>query len=300
MQCTRPISIMRSLKHKGIFDVKNRNKPFVFQVPCGKCLGCRISRAREWSLRLLHEMHYHSDSIFVTLTYDNENIPKNSSINKRDLQNFIKTIRGLFYERDGRKIKYYACGEYGEVSSRPHYHLIIFGISISEFRDLSITKKSFEKYYKIPQWKFGMVHVGTVTYDSCRYVAQYIDKKYPGMLGEDLYKIQGMVPPFQLQSQGLGLLYARENMQRLSKDLHTTVRGVKCGLPRYYKKKLDIDSSLYEDFRLERFNETVKQIIKAGCKNPNEKPFYEAKILMQKERNAEIKAEIKKKRLKKL
>lgn len=38
-------------------------------VPCGQCIACRLNKARQWSIRCMHEARYHSDNAFVTLTY---------------------------------------------------------------------------------------------------------------------------------------------------------------------------------------------------------------------------------------
>lgn len=84
-------------------------------VPCGCCLGCRVAHAREWSLRLLHELGYWDSAVFLTLTYSDENCPL--SLSKRELQLFWKRLRKAIAPR---KIKYFSCGEYGDLYGRPH------------------------------------------------------------------------------------------------------------------------------------------------------------------------------------
>lgn len=216
------------------------------EVPCGKCLSCRIARSREWSLRLMHESAYWDHSTFVTLTYSDEHLPKNLSINKADLQKFFKRIR-----KAGHKIRYYACGEYGERYGRCHYHAIIFGLRCDH---------DFQQY-----WPFGIVHTGTVTYDSCRYVAQYIDKKYYGEKADEIYTSRGLAVPFQICSQKLGLQYALSDQERIKENLYITSRGVKVGVPRYYKKKLQIDSARYASRSIEKFIEIYRHYDEMGC-----------------------------------
>ena len=172
---------------------------------------------------MLHEMNSHVSSVFITLTYNEENLPSDGSISKAELQKFFKRLRKALGER---VIKYYACGEYGEESGRPHYHAIIFGVSLLE-RD--IIQES---------WKFGFIQCGTVTYDSCRYVAQYVDKKYNGDTAKKVYGEKQV--PFQLCSKGIGKTWALHNIRYLQENQNITVKGVSVGLPRYYTKLVDI------------------------------------------------------------
>lgn len=94
-------------------------------VPCGQCIACRLNKVRDWTLRIMHEAKFYKDNVFLTITYSPENLPADGSIHKEDLQLFLKRLRKALGEE---KIRYFACGEYGEKYSRPHYHLIIFGI----------------------------------------------------------------------------------------------------------------------------------------------------------------------------
>jgi len=191
-------------------------------VPCGKCMSCRVARTREWTTRIYHEMGYWSKKCFVTLTYDDENLPEDVSISRRELQLWLKRLR----KNSGKEIRYYACGEYGESFDRPHYHAILFGIG-SESVDLIREA-----------WGKGFVKVGSVTRDSIQYVAGYVRKKLNGEKAEEVYK--GRQGPFQLQSKCLGLKFALENAEQIQRDLGVSINGQHVGLPRYYRRKLDI------------------------------------------------------------
>jgi len=193
-------------------------------VPCGKCMSCRVARTREWTVRLYHESGYWSKKSFITLTYDDEHMPEDKGIHKRDLQLWLKRLR----KEIGKEIKYYACGEYGEKFDRPHYHVIAFGVGVGS---LDIVQKTWEK---------GFVKIGTVTKDSIQYVAGYVRKKLSGEAAE-VYK--GRQGPFQLQSKAIGLRFALENAEQIKSALGVTVKGQPAGLPRYYRKKLDIDTA---------------------------------------------------------
>lgn len=235
MQCFNPLAI----------TVKNQ----VFKVPCGKCMGCRIARRREWSVRIMHELStWKNCGFFLTLTYDDENMPDNQSLNKPDLQLFWKRLRKSI---EPKKIRYYACGEYGENTKRPHYHAIVFGLSLSEINTVMNSKgrmisKDIEKL-----WKYGFNVVGTVTTDSAQYVAGYIEKKLNGPEGQLEYAQTGRVAPFSAASLGIGRQYADENSQQIKQQLNITINGKNVGIPRYYKKRLEIDT--------EQIKERLKQ-----------------------------------------
>lgn len=207
--------------------------PFYLQkegiwVPCGRCILCRIQRAKEWSTRLCHEIGYWEKTSFVTLTYDPEHLPLDLSISKRELQLFFKRLRKNL-SQEGRNVVYYASGEYGDKFGRPHYHAIIFGMDNS-LADTETLKKS---------WQKGNVFVGTATYDSCRYVADYVQKKLYGLRSRE-YSDAGLEQPFSLMSQKIGLRWAEDNYNSLIRNKGLTMHGAKQSIPRYYVKKLNI------------------------------------------------------------
>lgn len=154
--------------------------------PCGQCLPCRINRRRVWTHRLILELYNHDAACFVTLTYDDEHLPSSGLLYKPDLQLFLKRLRRSV---EPTRIRFYACGEYGSVNMRPHYHLILFGIS-SDFSSIIDSC-----------WRRGMIHVGECTPDSIQYVAGYVTKKM-------IKKTDGIPPEFATMSRrpGIGFL----------------------------------------------------------------------------------------------
>lgn len=252
MQCTNPFF----LASQGFF------------VPCGKCLACRISKRREWSLRLLHQLSTTPDACFLTLTYDNDNLPQDLCVHKRHLQLFFKRFRKSLGDK---KIKYFSCGEYGDDSFRPHYHIILFGVSVLFFLEKVTNYILFQRrgftYFSctLPSWPFGYCVSTSVSLDTISYVTGYVMKKIRGSM--EKYKSLGLTPPFQLQSQGLGLGYALDNAFRLQREKFTYFKGSKCSLPRYYRKKLSITA---EDMYplLQKTNcQLSEKLFKKGCLN---------------------------------
>lgn len=168
---------------------------------------------------------------FLTLTYDEEHCPL--SLDKKELQKFWKRLRKAIAPR---KIKYFACGEYGDTYGRPHYHAIVFGI---DWHDEAIINDA---------WSLGFIKIGGVTVKSIGYVTDYCLKKYDKRRNKEEYEEKGLQRPFQLCSQGLGLRYALKHADQLRDELGTTIQGKRCGLPRYYVKKLDIDVDIMAEY----------------------------------------------------
>lgn len=223
MQCTAPLTL--------------RNGTF----PCGKCLSCRIAKAREWSARLMHELAYWNSAVFVTLTYSDKYLPENRSLRKADLQKFFKRLRKGLH---GAPIKYFACGEYGEHTARPHYHAIIFGLGQD-----TRSREHITDAWRFCEWSNFAVKkaFGTVTYDSCRYVSDYIFKKYNGELAKEVYLSKGLEVPFKLSSQGLGLRYCLSDAENLKANMSFSCHGAKMALPRYYAEKLGVKLEPQDD-----------------------------------------------------
>jgi len=190
-------------------------------VPCGRCFECRMSRTREWTVRMVHELGDWRNSCFATLTYDDDHLPSNCGVDKAEAQRWLKRLRKRL---EGRRIKYYLVGEYGSKYGRPHYHVILFGVGIGERQDIQGT------------WNWGMVHVGTVTRESIKYVAGYIH----GALKQTAMPYP--TRPFALSSQGLGKAFCLENADQIRKNLGCTIGGQHVGLPRYYRGVLGLQT----------------------------------------------------------
>lgn len=246
-------------------------KPIIIQngrFPCGKCIACRIQKSREWSCRLLHELNYWDSASFITLTYDDDHLPADFSIHKEHLQLFFKRLRKAL---NGRKIKYFACGEYGDEVidkktgqykyptrlGRPHYHAIIFGVSNTSKTDKQIVKDC----WRFCQWSNFRDDktFGFVTYDSARYVSDYIFKKYDKKKAEETYTSVNCEIPFRLVSQGIGLRYALENAEQIRHFNKITVRGRPVSLPRYYVDKLGLELKEQSEKERKQWENYVKK-----------------------------------------
>ena len=195
-----------------------------YWVPCGKCICCRASKAKEWAQRLKNEQSEWDREGFLTLTYDDANLPKLGHLEKDDLSQFFKRLR---FHLGDKKIKYFACGEYGSQTWRPHYHAIIFGI---DSRDVDAVLKAWKKGERV---SLDPVLPGGIEYVT-GYVRKKIDIKY------SVYKRRGLPLPFQRQSQGLGLAWALKN-QHILESNGLTREGKNISIPRYYMRKLNLN-----------------------------------------------------------
>lgn len=172
-------------------------------LPCGRCLACKMRRAKEWAIRATHEAQMHQDNCFLTLTYDDEHLPKDYSVSVRAIQLFMKRLRKSIAPQ---KVRYLACGEYGSLNGRPHYHLCLFGYCPDDLIDTSgygISKYYYsQKIHKL--WPFGFHTIGELNEKSAAYVARYTVKKAAVL---DERREDGRTPEFMTCSRKPGLGY---------------------------------------------------------------------------------------------
>lgn len=155
------------------------------QFDCGWCIGCRLKKSRDWSIRLQHESRMHERNSFLTLTYNDEKLPTDLSLNVTHWQLFAKRLRKSISKNKPphNKFRFYHCGEYGEQTLRPHYHAIMFGLDFVDSRKPH--KKSGEHTLYTSErlteiWGKGHVYIGDCTPQSCDYVSKYVTKKIVG------------------------------------------------------------------------------------------------------------------------
>lgn len=230
MQCHSPISIRD--------PAKDSNKERI-TVPCGKCVACQSNRRTEWSTRLEQELRMAKSAWFLTITYSDEHLPKNHSINKRDMQLFMKSLR----KKVNDKLKYYLCGEYGEQTLRPHYHMILFNYPGS---------KEKVQIDVMETWNKGFVHIGDVTSKSIKYTLKYMLKQQNDNFFEFVEK------PFSLMSKGLGKAYIDKmtdwHHADVSRNYVVKQDGRKERLPRYFRQKI------YDEYQRKEQNQRYQEL----------------------------------------
>lgn len=237
---------------------------------CGHCMNCRINYTQMWSLRLIYELSNSDSASFVTLTYNNENLPLDYGLHKKDVQDFMKRLRKNFaikYHEFAPKLKYYFVGEYGRRTNRPHYHAIIFNLDNYNPEHRELCAKSWKL---CDPWFFDKSRgrasaIQEVTPDDINYVTGYVQKKLDGDLGRETYGDRQ--PPFSLCSHGLGLDFCMKNSERLINNGWTYFKGHKVSLPKYFAEKLGVKKSDYLHYQvdlnaLEVSNKTLYEIFK--------------------------------------
>ena len=242
MNCTHPsYAINLGLKDDGKMRIKfvGTNDTFsglevrygqgnVIPIRCGKCLACKVNYSRDWSVRCMLEASCYSDNYFLTLTYDDVNLPLDHKIVKSDIQDFIKNLR---YYIPG--LRYFACGEYGSTTKRPHYHLILFNCDIPDLVGLGKVRGNwyFDSDLIRKVWKKGHITIGDVTPTSCEYVARYCMKKING----DEFLLMSRKP-------GIGAAYFYDHFEDIYKTDGVYVEGRKYPVPRYFDKLFEMIS----------------------------------------------------------
>lgn len=271
MTCYRPIVGWRSRTGR---DAGTGKWPIVFNpregyddmevvVPCGKCVGCKMDRAKQWAIRCVHEASLYEHNCFITLTYDKKKSTNEQQHNliKRDFVLFMKRLRKE-NEKYGIQIRFFHCGEYGRRFTRPHHHACLFGVDFPdrEFWDRRTgidiyTSRTLEKL-----WPYGYHTVGAVTVESAAYCARYVIKKINGEESEKHYN--GREPEYITMSRRPGI--GREWYNKYKSDVYNydllitnkyTMRP-----PRYYDKLYELDiGSKYKNLKYRRSKKNIKK-----------------------------------------
>lgn len=258
MPCYSPLSGWRarrpepSGKYKIVFTPAQGFIDMPMEVPCGQCIGCRLERSRSWAIRCVHEAQLHDANCFITLTYNNEHLPADGSLDVAHFQKFMKRFR----KKHGTGIRFFHCGEYGSRLGRPHYHAAIFGF---DFADKVLWKKTDagSDLYRSADleslWPFGFSSVGSLTFDSAAYVARYIMKKVTGSAAPDHYG--DLRPEYVTMSRRPGI--ASGWFDRFHSDVYPSDEVVHNGKrlkpPRFYDGLFEVlDKDSYDVIKAKR------------------------------------------------
>lgn len=280
MACYRPLTAYRTVGGEVVF----RERGDILQtleLPCGQCIGCRLERSRQWAIRIMHEAQCWDRSLFVTLTYA-EAPPK---LVYSHFQKFMKRLRRHY---DGRTIRFFVAGEYGEALQRPHFHACLFNLELDDLKRWNYSSGSIvpnlasfgyahdlqrggvraePPVYWISQtlerlWGHGFCLVGELTFESAAYCARYIVDKVTGdesfgyyaQVDPETGELTEGVPEFCQMSRRPGIGYnwlQRFKEQAYSLD-RVVVRGVPCQVPRYYLRKCE-DDLVLEEIKYKRY-----------------------------------------------
>jgi hypothetical protein len=282
----------------------------IIELKCGKCETCRLAYASQWAKRLTDELKTFPDAMFITLTYDDEHLPENNSLVPRDLRLFIKRLRRdhkgikavlMPNGKYDRPLRFWGAGEYGTKSKRAHYHLILFNYDFPDkYPDehTPIGKLGHQLWQSntlTRLWGKGKANYGSVTPESCNYVARYAMKKVNASTDPDYYKrldaqetidpetgeimyediIIEVEPEFSMMTTqpGIGYFYFKQYRADVINNDLLNLRALpnnpdKSPTPRYYHKQLaKEDEFLHDEIKLK----LMQRAKDADAANPDEK-----------------------------
>lgn len=288
MRCYSPLTLYRSRSkpYQYRFNVPLSADWEEMQVACKQCINCRINRKSDWAVRLVHETLSHDTAIFVTLTFNEEALlarHQPDNLSRTEVQKFVKRLRRHYAYRAQGKIRYYYCGEYGDRTSRPHYHILLFGASFDDEYGYTTGYNGLRRSDTLEKiWGYGMAPFADVTYKTAAYVAGYCMKKVNGRAAKEHYahvdRYTGEVyyrePEFSRMSTNPGIGYQffhRYHGDLFPKDF-VTVEGRKRKIPSYYYRKLEARfPSLYLEVKEAREEKLELTLYEEALKSVEEK-----------------------------
>jgi len=211
----------------------------------------------------MHEASLSNANSFITLTYAPDHLPDRGQLDYVDFQKFMKRLRKRIYPV---KPRFYMCGEYGETTSRPHFHACIFGF---DFPDKKPFKRSgsgsvlYRSALLESLWPQGQSLIGDVTFESAAYVARYVMKKVTGFNAKSHYErvceetgeVYSMVPEFTKMSlkPGIGAGWFDKYKSDVYPQDYVVVRGKETKPPKFYDRLLErSDPEAFEVLQFER------------------------------------------------
>lgn len=255
------------------------------EIPCGHCDSCRMAYARNWALRCMLELKSHDleKCWFVTLTYDEKHLSQLvegvcgfHSVEKRDLQLFWKRLRDALnykYRRRAKSkgrpyidpplppLKYFACGEYGPTTLRPHYHAIVYDLPLDDLKPYGRSHTGYMMYesaFLSKVWNKGLVRVQPVSFEACAYTARYVMKKQADGDKDVMIEEYGLYPEFLIMSRnpGIAAKYYESRAPDIYKNDEIYLNGQKFKPPPYFDRRFEIE----DPERLKEVKEKRKEI----------------------------------------
>lgn len=261
-------------KREIVFNSREGYADLPVTVPCGKCIGCRLERSRQWAIRCEKEISLHEKNCFITLTYATENLPPNGSLDVTHFQLFMKRLR----KAHGPGIRFFHCGEYGDLRGRPHYHAILFNFDFGD-KKLWKTQNGNPTYTSAELsrlWPSGFSLVAAATFSSAAYVARYILKKLTGLQAQKYHHhpITGEIldsprkPEYATMSRqhGIGKRWFDKYKDEVYPSDFVISNGRQMKPPKYYDLQYEIEES--DEYRLVRMARKLSAKKRIGDDTP--------------------------------
>ena len=244
---------------------KNMSNYKYIKVPCNHCWACQLKYSAEWATRIMLESQKYEQNYYITLTYDQKNVPiaeqtsweqydpdpedphgpkiktKQTRENDgtwgytlypEDMNTFINSLRKRFERKGHEGIKYFYCGEYGTETQRPHYHIILMNVPLNEtkFYDPWIDD-NWKAHWKSTEleelWGKGIIDVCELEWSCAAYVARYCTKKIELSGDKTIYLENGKFPEFIRMSKGIGFDYFEKHYKEIYKNDELILKTIK-------------------------------------------------------------------------
>lgn len=271
MTCYRPLVAYRDAGGSVQIGYEPPGSTERLQVPCGYCFGCRMEYAESWATRLKHEASCWDHNFFVTLTYSDECLPPFAGLDVSHLQKFMKRLRKSFVGQEltsdsRRPIRFFAAGEYGTTTDRPHFHVALFNLRFPEWRLGKTETPELERL-----WPLGSHQLRPFDGAAAAYIAGYAVKKVRGKLerearygavdtatGEWLERPREFV--VMSRRPGIGGFFFERYRSDFERGYVTEPGGARRRLPRFYRKRLLMDEKFAarDEERMQEWLSTVR------------------------------------------
>lgn len=262
---------------------------------CGQCMPCRFNKRREWAHRIMLEASQYGDNTFLTLTYSESSLPlltcsatqiSVGDLRPKHLQDWLKRFR---WEISPLSVRYYAVGEYGDETQRPHYHVALFNYPSCRQTATEYSRDGFVRcceHCKLVHdtWGHGRISSGALEIGSAQYVAGYVTKK---MTRFDDPRLNGRQPEFARMSRrpGIGVAFMHEvastflefNLDQSQPDVPSALRHGKRTLPlgRHLRRKLREFVGKEANAPQATIDEAQKEMLDVYTRSRNAKPGEE-------------------------
>ena len=290
MPCYHPLNAIKTDQQKTvngkdkIIFIKDKTKymqlpdDIKIQIPCGQCIGCRLEYSRQWANRCIIEAKQWEHNYFITLTYATQHLPiqttlntdtgeltETETLNPKHLKKFLKDVRRYYkYHYNHDNIRFFACGEYGEKNGRPHYHILMYNLPITDlipYAKNHIGQQRWQSAQIEKIWGKGIIDIGTVTWESAAYTARYIIKKQTGAAAAEAYKTKQAEFTRMSRMPGIAKDYYDTNKYKIYENDEMIINKAdgsarKIKPTKYYDRLFDID----EPEIMEQIKKTRKMI----------------------------------------
>lgn len=287
MACENPRTVYRASNGGPLYFNKPHKHAHYdkFTIPCGTCILCREEQARQAAVRIYHEEQNHKISSFVTLSYNNKHLPEHGGLRYADLVKFWKRARKTY-----GKMRYYAVGEYGDESQRPHYHACIFGHAFAD--DRIIVETTPHLLWTSPKlekcWGLGQVRIGALTFATAKYTASYVTKKLRSKqkyvrVDEETGELIPLEQPRAFMSRNLAKAWWEANYNYVTAHDHVIIDGRRQKPPRAYDRWLAAKSEIAREMvtkqRTKHIEEKTSEQNRARARNAHARAKQKPKKL---------------------